>query len=391
MITFIFISIIILTLYADFKAFRKIAATNLPAKAIIAVIILLLNILPFISVAITALCSDNSHLVMSIASWIITIYVLLTLVRIAFYIGFLTISKQRLSVAIGTIFAIIVFTILINGIINTRTNLNIKNIPIQHNNIPASFDNFRILFFSDLHIGSLVSPEREIAQLVDVINSQKADMVIFGGDMVHIRYNELSDRVIKSLSNVKAPYGVYTVLGNHDTGTYIMDSTTLSKSENIARLNKTIRQAGWELLQDSTIYAIKGADSIAITGIDFTDALLEYKHSFSTPDNFDAQSVFKDVSPSLFNIAVSHLPQLWHPISDNDFAELTLSGHVHATQIAVECFGKRLSPAMLMYKEWSGLYRDKSNYLYITDGIGCVGFYMRIGARPEVTVIELKK
>ena len=149
MITFIFISIIILTLYADFKAYRKIAATNLTAKAIIAVIILLLNILPFISVAITALCSDNSHLVMSIASWIITIYVLLTLVRIAFYIGFLTISKQRLSVAIGTIFAVIVFTILINGIINTRTNLNIKNIPIQHNNIPASFDNFRILFFSD--------------------------------------------------------------------------------------------------------------------------------------------------------------------------------------------------------------------------------------------------
>ena len=128
-----------------------------------------------------------------------------------------------------------------------------------------------------------------------------------------------------------------------------------------------------------------------MTGIDYTDALLEYKHSFNTPNSFSATEIFAQVPDSLFNIAISHLPQLWQPISSSNSAELTLSGHVHATQIAVNIFGKRLSPAMLMYKQWSGAYEDeRGNHLYITDGIGSVGFYLRIGANPEITLIELQ-
>jgi predicted MPP superfamily phosphohydrolase len=145
------------------------------------------------------------------------------------------------------------------------------------------------------------------------------------------------------------------------------------------------------MLRDSTIYAVRGCDSIAVTGVDFTDALLEYKHSFSTPDNFSAREIFDGIPKEMFNIAISHLPQLWRSISDGDFAELTLSGHVHATQIAVELFGKRFSPAMMMHREWSGHYTDKDNHLYITDGIGSVGFYLRIGANPELTIIELNR
>ena len=146
------------------------------------------------------------------------------------------------------------------------------------------------------------------------------------------------------------------------------------------------------MLRDSTIYVTEGQDSIAITGIDFTDALLEYKHSFVTPDNFSAAEIFEKIPDSLFNIAISHLPQLWQPICEQHCAELTLSGHVHATQIAVDIFGTRLSPAMLLHKQWSGLYKStEGEYLYITDGIGCVGFNMRIGARPEISLLELSR
>lgn len=391
MIGVIFIVIALLTAWADYRAYRKVSASKLWQRIIYATTLTLLNILPLILLSITAVAPDNSQTIMSIASWALTIYTIATLVRMSFYLGFLTIKPKKLALIVGGIFATIVFATLCNSLINTRTNLKIKRVAIKHASIPKSFDGFRIALFSDLHIASLISPEREITRLAESINKQDVDMVIFAGDLLHIRHTELSAKIASILSTIKARYGVYTVLGNHDTGVYIKDTLSLTKNENIAHLNTKIGQIGWTMLRDSTIYAVRGRDSIAVTGIDFTDALLEYKHSFATPDNYSAESLFSSIPKEMFNIAVSHLPQLWHPISSGDFAELTLSGHIHATQVAVEMFGKRVSPAMLMYKEWSGLYSKDNNHLYITDGIGSVGFYLRIGARPELTIIELNR
>ena len=391
MIGVIFIVIALLTAWADYRAYRKVSASKLWQRIIYATTLTLLNILPLILLSITAVAPDNSQTIMSIASWALTIYTIATLVRMSFYLGFLTIKSKKLALIVGGIFATIVFATLCNSLINTRTNLKIKRVAIKHASIPKSFDGFRIALFSDLHIASLISPEREITRLAESINKQDVDMVIFAGDLLHIRHTELSAKIASILSTIKARYGVYTVLGNHDTGVYIKDTLSLTKNENIAHLNSKIGQIGWTMLRDSTIYAVRGRDSIAVTGIDFTDALLEYKHSFATPDNYSAESLFSSIPKEMFNIAVSHLPQLWHPISSGNFAELTLSGHIHATQVAVEMFGKRVSPAMLMYKEWSGLYSKDNNHLYITDGIGSVGFYLRIGARPELTIIELNR
>lgn len=391
MIGVIFIVIALLTAWADYRAYRKVSASKLWQRIIYATTLTLLNILPLILLSITSVAPDNGQTIMSIASWALTIYTIATLVRMSFYLGFLTIKPKKLALIVGGIFATIVFATLCNSLINTRTNLKIKRVAIKHASIPKSFDGFKIALFSDLHIASLISPEREITRLAESINKQDVDMVIFAGDLLHIRHTELSAKIASILSTIKARYGVYTVLGNHDTGVYIKDTLSLTKNENIAHLNTKIGQIGWTMLRDSTIYAVRGRDSIAVTGIDFTDALLEYKHSFATPDNYSAESLFSSIPKEMFNIAVSHLPQLWHPISSGNFAELTLSGHIHATQVAVEMFGKRVSPAMLMYKEWSGLYSKDNNHLYITDGIGSVGFYLRIGARPELTIIELNR
>ena len=391
MIGVIFIVIALLTAWADYRAYRKVSASKLWQRIIYATTLTLLNILPLILLSITAVAPDNSQTIMSIASWALTIYTIATLVRMSFYLGFLTTKPKKWALIVGGIFATIAFATLCNSLINTRTNLKIKRVAIKHASIPKSFDGFRIALFSDLHIASLISPEREITRLAESINKQDVDMVIFAGDLLHIRHTELSAKIASILSTIKARYGVYTVLGNHDTGVYIKDTLSLTKNENIAHLNTKIGQISWTMLRDSTIYAVRGRDSIAVTGIDFTDALLEYKHSFATPDNYSAESLFSSIPKEMFNIAVSHLPQLWHPISSGNFAELTLSGHIHATQVAVEMFGKRVSPAMLMYKEWSGLYSKDNNHLYITDGIGSVGFYLRIGARPELTIIELNR
>ena len=362
MITFIFLAIAIITAWCDLRAYHKANFQSSSSKAIIATVIILLNILPIISIIISALSKDNTEAIMTLASWSLTIYTIATLTRIGFYIGLLTIKHKSWATIIGSAVATVIFAILCNSLINTRTNIVVKNISIKDDKIPSSFNGFRIALFSDLHIGSLLSAEQEISTLTNTVNSLKPDMVIFAGDLLHIRHTEITPKIAELLSSIKAPHGVYSVLGNHDTGVYI---------------------------QDSTIYAVKGRDSIAVTGIDFTDALLEYKHSFSTPDNFSADEIFTEIPEDVFNIAISHLPQLWQPLSEH--AELIVSGHVHATQIAVELFGKRFSPAMLVYKEWSGLYSDGNSHLYITDGIGSVGFHLRIGANPEVTIIELNR
>ena len=391
MIIAFFIIFAIATICLDFIAWRRIDTQHRTSRAAAGVVLLILNALPFITIAITAIAKDNSQTLMTVDSWALTIYTIATMTRVLFYIPYFTIKSRVIGIIVGAIAGLCIFSVLCNGVINTRTALTVKQVKITDSNIPHSFNGFRILFFSDLHIGAMISAQCESKALANLICEQKADMIIFGGDLIHIRHDELTEEVAKELSRIVAPYGTYCVFGNHDTGVYIKDYTDDDLDSNISRLRDKIAAMGWIPLQDSTIYATIGNDSIAVTGIDFTKELLEYKHSYKTPEDYSPTELFEQVPADVFNIAISHLPQLWEPLSNNNFADLILSGHTHATQIAVECFGYRISPAMLLHKQWSGLYSDNNSQLYITDGIGCVGFYMRIGATPEVTVIELTR
>ena len=146
-----------------------------------------------------------------------------------------------------------------------------------------------------------------------------------------------------------------------------------------------MESVGWVVLKDSTVYINRNNSSIAITGIDYNEELLKYKHSVDAVNGVDFSSIYNNVQDSIFNITLSHLPQLWNSICDGGYSDLTLSGHVHAMQFKLASF----SPARLMYKEWSGLYESNKGKLYINDGIGCVGYLARFGARPEITVIKL--
>ena len=108
----------------------------------------------------------------------------------------------------------------------------------------------------------------------------------------------------------------------------------------------------------------------------------------ATPEEYNPQPLFDALPDGIFNICVAHLPQLWPKCAPS--CDLMLAGHVHATQIKFSCGNISLSPAMLMYKEWSGHYSDGDSHLYITDGIGSVGFNLRLGAKPEITLLELR-
>ena len=187
MITFIFLAIAIITAWCDLRAYHKANFQSFSSKAIIATVIILLNILPIISIIISALSKDNTEAIMALASWSLTIYTIATLTRIGFYIGFLTIKHKSWATIIGSAVATVIFAILCNSLINTRTSIVVKNISIKDDNIPSGFNGFRIALFSDLHIGSLLSAEREISTLTNTVNSLKPDMIIFAGDLLQHR------------------------------------------------------------------------------------------------------------------------------------------------------------------------------------------------------------
>ena len=379
----------LLVIYLDYKAYRRIESYSLHKAvkytflSIVGLSYLMILLTPIFMYFI--IDESNCAYMMKISMIFLTTYLILSIPRLIFYLFWLP-TKKKYWMWIGTGVASLVLLTLLYAVFITRTDYQVKNVSITYNNLPAAFDGYKMVFISDIHTGSMIHAEDEIDEIAGIINSIDADLVLFGGDIINVHNSEISQSVLDEFASIKARDGVFMALGNHDTGAYIKNSSKAKREANIAGLVAKMESAGWCVLRDSTVYIHRGNDSIAVTGIDYNEKLLEYKHSMDAIKGVDLNNIYSNVPDSVFNITISHLPQLWHAICDAGYSDLTLSGHIHAMQIKICSF----SPAQLMYDEWSGLYKRDKGYLYINDGIGCVGYLARIGVRPEITVIELK-
>lgn len=386
-------AIIVLSLllaWGDCVAYRRYISpcSRVWVRRAVAVLFVIANILPYISMALVWLLELPS---MVPTMWLLTIYALLSLSRLALYAGIMTIKNRYAKWIVGVVLCTIVALILIVGVVHTRKELVVKSVEIASAQLPQAFDGYRIAFFSDLHIGSIISVSDMCRNLVEQINSLDADLVVFGGDLINIRYDELSPELQNILGGIKARDGVVAVLGNHDTGVYVRDTIALPIEENTHLLKGRIAQMSWRVLDNETEWLVRGKDSLTLTGIGFSSELLEHRHSASVADSLDLQPIYERVPNDKFNISVSHMPQLWRKISALGYGDLVLSGHVHAMQIKLHIGEHEFSPAQLMYREWSGHYTEPNSHLYITDGVGSVGFHLRIGAPPEITELTLRR
>lgn len=384
------IALSLLLVWADWVAYRRYVSPCPHAwvRRAVATILIIANILPYVAMAIMHLFELPS---MVPTMWLITIYTLLSLSRLALYAGILTIKNCYVKWIVGVALCTIVAWVLVVGVVHTRKEVTIKSTEITSARLPEAFDGYRIAFFSDLHIGSIISVSDMCRNLVEQINSLDADLVIFGGDLINIRYDELSPELQEILGKVKARDGVVAVLGNHDTGVYVRDTTVLPLEENTRLLKERIAQMSWRILDNETEWLVRGEDSLSLTGIGFSHELLEHRHSASVADSLDLRPIYERVPNDKFNISVSHMPQLWRKISALGYGDLVLSGHVHAMQMKLHVGTHEFSPAQLMYREWSGHYTEPNSHLYITDGVGSVGFHLRIGAPPEITELTLHR
>jgi predicted MPP superfamily phosphohydrolase len=330
--------------------------------------------------------AENSQWMMKFSMFILTVYLFFSVSRIVTYLFWLPTRKKK-WMSTGVAAGSLLFIFFLYSALVTRTDYKVNELDMTFSNVPTGFDGYKIAFISDIHLGSMWNAENELEELSGIISDINPDLLVFGGDLVNIHHSELTPEILALLSRIKGKDGSYAVLGNHDTGAYINGSTAELRAKNIEMVRSKMENAGWLLLQDSTVYLKMGNDSIAVTGIDYSDELLEYKHSLSSIRGYDVGRVYKTVPDNIFNITVSHLPQLWYSLCDGGYSDLTLSGHIHSMQFKLfSC-----SPAMLMYDEWSGLYEREKGKLYINDGIGSVGFFARVGANPEITVITLDR
>lgn len=379
-----------LLIWADWVAygeFARLIHCEL-GRWVVAVTLVAVNFLPYVAMAMMRF-SDKPTMVPMM--WLLTIYVVLALSRIALYAGLLTINNCYAKWGVGLLLCTIVACVLLVGVVRTRKQLTVKRADITSARLPEAFDGYRIAFFSDLHIGSMTSAEKMCRKVVEKINSLNADLVVFGGDLVNSRYDELTPQLQHILGEIKARDGVVAVLGNHDTGVYVRDTLALPIEENIRLLKERISEMGWRVIDDRTELLKRGNDTITLTGIGFSRDLLEYRHSAGVADSLDLRPIYEGVPRDKFNITLSHMPQLWRKTSALGYGDLVLSGHVHAMQMKLRIGGYEFSPAQLMYREWSGHYEEQGSHLYITDGVGSVGFHLRVGAPPEITELTLRR
>ncbi len=285
---------------------------------------------------------------------------------------------------VGAVLGILVFLVMWWGAIVTPRQLDVEEVELQFDNLPRDFDGYRVLQVSDLHVGTYGESTGIVKNIVDEINAQNADLVVFTGDVVNRETNEINP-FIPILKQIKAKDGVISILGNHDYGDYYKWPSEAAKKENMDRLVSIQRDSlGWNLLRNEHFFLKHGNDSIAVIGV-------ENWGEPPFPTYGDLAKAYPDVNDGAFKLLLSHNPKHWDEVvSKTTNIALTLSGHTHAMQMMLSLGKLKLSPSVFRYKHWQGLTEDGGKKLYVNIGTGEVGIPMRIGATPELTVFTLK-
>lgn len=286
---------------------------------------------------------------------------------------------------VGAIAAISVILFMLHGAFINIRNFELKQIEIEVQNLPEGFDGFKIIQISDIHLGGWDQQHGYMTPAIDIINRQKADIIIFSGDMVNNFHQEM-DGWQPYFNQLEAKNGKYAVLGNHDYGDYVDWKNTTERVANLNKIKQNIELFGFNLLLNENTQLKSKGDSILLVGVENWG-----KPPF--PKYGNLSKALQNTNNEQLKLLISHDPSHWRAeITGKKDIFLMLAGHTHAAQTAFKIGGKMYSPSYWIYKEWDGLYQEGDQFLYINRGLGFIGFPMRMGAaKPEITLITLKK
>ncbi len=274
------------------------------------------------------------------------------------------------------------------GTFFTPYTVEVKQVTIEFSNLPKEFDGYRILQFSDLHLGTYGSDTTFVSKCVTLMNSQHPDIMCFTGDLVSRRSSEAYP-FVKTLSRLHAQDGILSIRGNHDDKGYFSWRNAALQEKDFNNLKTIEESMGWNLLYRDHAIVKRGTAQLVFIGVPFQG------RRRSSPYGHVEKS-YPNYNDSTFKILLQHNPSQWKERYQKvAHFDLTLAGHTHALQLMFNFLGHSCSPAWLVCHEWGGLYHDKRNgkdeYLYTNIGLGEVGIPARVGATPEITVITLKR
>lgn len=289
---------------------------------------------------------------------------------------------------VGLVLAVVAFFSFLYGFSWGFRKMEVKRLTLYVPDLPKTFDGYRIVQFSDIHLGSFCGwrgnlPQRDI----DSINAQHADLVCFTGDIQNVLPSELPP--YKSLlSSLRAPDGVMSVLGNHDYSWYVGTDDEQEKRQIELAVQRFERSLGWRLLMNEHVVLHRGGDSIYVAGTE----------NYDKPKRTQVARSLYGIKPGQFVLMLQHIPKQWkemwpstineeHGSKDSVLVapQLTLSGHTHAGQISI----LGLRPTMFSPFDY-GLYEREGCQLYTTSGLGGT-IPIRVGATAEIVVITLKR
>lgn len=295
------------------------------------------------------------------------------------------ISRLKFFSQLAVTFTLIPAIGFMYGIFRGAYKYRIHHVKIPSKNLPQSFHGLKIIQISDIHSGSFID-NRALNKAFDIVMQQNPDLILFTGDLVN---NTVTETVgFESVyARLKAPLGVFSVLGNHDYGDYMEWESKEAKSENLQKLKDLQEKVGWRLLINEHVIIEKNGHKIALLGIENWGGNLRF------PKYGKLNEAHKGTELYPFKILMSHDPSHWDKQVRLEYSDidLTLSGHTHGMQFGIEIPGFKWSPVQYLYKQWAGLYKNKNQFLYVNRGLGFLGYPGRIGIWPEITVIELQR
>lgn len=307
-------------------------------------------------------------------------------ISILYFSNFAFSGKESLIVIplIGLFSGFLPFFVIVYAIFRSAYHFKIHHIKVYFKHLPKSFNGLKIIQISDLHLGSFNYRYHLLDKAVKQINQEKADYICFTGDLVNNFAWELRGWE-KILGNLIAKKGKYAILGNHDYGDYSNWDTEKEKEDNFEAIKQFYEKINFNLLLNEANIIEHNNEKIAIIGIENWG-----KPPFKQYG--DLNKAIKQVEKIPFKILLSHDPTHWtEEVINTTNIALTLSGHTHGMQAGFQYKKWEWSPIKYKYKEWAGLYTIKDQYLYVNRGLGWLGFPGRLGMRPEITVIELKR
>jgi len=305
--------------------------------------------------------------------------------------SFREIPRDRLFLRIGWSLGWALFFLLIAGMLFWVYSYRVREVNIRLADLPESFNGYRILQISDLHLGSYGKVD-QLEEAITCANGLNPDVVFFTGDLVNYTTDEAYPYE-QTLKKLKARDGIFCIMGNHDYGDYISWDKPQDKEKNLLAIYDLYSRVGWTLLNNEHVVIRRDSASLGIAGVENWGFVKRFQRKG------DVAKAIRGIENLPVILMLSHDPTHWEKIISKDYQDvidITFSGHTHGFQVGINRGSFRWSPVQFIYEHWADLYSQttssgKTQYLYVNRGLGFIGYPGRVGVLPEITLIELHK